>query len=208
MSFALLNFFLFRLSRQIPSQAAAAQVSRYSNAADALAALVDAAASAPQMDVAKVKEGKHNNSSSRDDDMMTSRRAAQESQEVERRSVQSPYGDVSLSSGKPSHPVYAEGGGAAGSKEKAPPTKSRMEEELRTHGKTTITAANFIDVIITRQIAPDKDPRERGSQSSDSSSSSECHQIDSLYFLFLDMLSNNNDDQFTNNRGCITLYSS
>uniref|UniRef100_A0A671RP96 Nuclear receptor corepressor 1-like n=1 Tax=Sinocyclocheilus anshuiensis TaxID=1608454 RepID=A0A671RP96_9TELE len=96
-----------------------------------------------------------------------------ESQEVERRSVQSPYGDVSLPSGKPSHPVYAEGGGAAGSKEKAPPTKSRMEEELRTHGKTTITAANFIDVIITRQIAPDKDPRERGSQSSDSSSSSD-----------------------------------
>uniref|UniRef100_A0A671RQ50 Nuclear receptor corepressor 1-like n=1 Tax=Sinocyclocheilus anshuiensis TaxID=1608454 RepID=A0A671RQ50_9TELE len=163
---------------QMPSQAAAAQASRYSNAADALAALVDAAASAPQMDVAKVKEGKHNNSSCRDDDMMTSRRAAQESQEVERRSVQSPYGDVSLPSGKPSHPVYAEGGGAAGSKEKAPPTKSRMEEELRTHGKTTITAANFIDVIITRQIAPDKDPRERGSQSSDSSSSMSSSRYD------------------------------
>uniref|UniRef100_A0A8C1JVF7 Nuclear receptor corepressor 1 n=1 Tax=Cyprinus carpio TaxID=7962 RepID=A0A8C1JVF7_CYPCA len=110
---------------------------------------------------------------SRDDDVMSSRRAAQESQEVERRSVQSPYGDVSLPSGKPSHPMYAEGGGATGSKEKAPPTKSRMEEELRTHGKTTITAANFIDVIITRQIAPDKDSRERGSQSSDSSSSSD-----------------------------------
>ncbi|XP_039506110.1 nuclear receptor corepressor 1 isoform X5 [Pimephales promelas] len=157
---------------QMPSQASAAQAnSRYNNAADALAALVDAAASAPQMDVAKVKESKHNNSSSRDDDMMSSRRAAQESQEVERRSMQSPYGDVSLPGGKPSHPVYAEGGGAAGSKEKAPPTKSRMEEELRTHGKTTITAANFIDVIITRQIAPDKDSRERGSQSSDSSSS-------------------------------------
>ncbi|KAL0193016.1 hypothetical protein M9458_011312, partial [Cirrhinus mrigala] len=153
----------------MPSQAATAQASRYSNAADALAALVDAAASAPQMDVAKVKEGKHNNSSSRDDDVM--RRAAQESQEVERRSVQSPYVDVSLPSGKASHPVYAEGGGAAGSKDKPPPTKSRMEEELRTHGKTTITAANFIDVIITRQIAPDKDSRERGSQSSDSSSS-------------------------------------
>lgn len=190
-SFAQLKFWLFWLSRQMPSQAAAAQASRYSNAADALAALVDAAASAPQMDVAKVKEGKHNNSSSRDDDVMTSRRAAQESQEVERRSMQSPYGDVSLPSGKPSHPVYAEGGGAAGSKEKAPPTKSRMEEELRTHGKTTITAANFIDVIITRQIAPDKDPRERGSQSSDSSSSSECRHIDGVYYY---LLSNNSDD--------------
>uniref|UniRef100_A0A8C1JV00 Nuclear receptor corepressor 1 n=1 Tax=Cyprinus carpio TaxID=7962 RepID=A0A8C1JV00_CYPCA len=121
----------------------------------------------------KPVKGKHNNCSSRDDDVMSSRRAAQESQEVERRSVQSPYGDVSLPSGKPSHPMYAEGGGATGSKEKAPPTKSRMEEELRTHGKTTITAANFIDVIITRQIAPDKDSRERGSQSSDSSSSSD-----------------------------------
>lgn len=164
----------------MPSQASAVQAnSRYNNAADALAALVDAAASAPQMDVAKIKESKHNNSSSRDDDM-SSRRAAQESQEVERRSMQSPYGDVSLPGGKPSHPVYTEGGGAAGSKEKAPPTKSRMEEELRTHGKTTITAANFIDVIITRQIAPDKDSRERGSQSSDSSSSSECHQIDKV----------------------------
>lgn len=169
----------------MPSQAAAAQANRYSNAADALAALVDAAASAPQMDVAKVKEGKHNNSSSRDDDVMTSRRAAQESQEVERRSMQSPYGDVSLPSGKPSHPVYAEGGGAAGSKEKAPPTKSRMEEELRTLGKTTITAANFIDVIITRQIAPEKDPRERSSQSSDSSSS-ECHHIDGVYYYYVE----------------------
>lgn len=174
----------------MPSQAAAAQAnSRYSNAADALAALVDAAASAPQMDVVKVKESKHNNGSSRDDDMMSSRRAAQESQEVERRSMQSPYGDVSLPGGKPSHPVYAEGGGASGSKEKAPPTKSRMEEELRTHGKTTITAANFIDVIITRQIAPDKDSRERGSQSSDSSSSSECHQI----FILC------NNDQYSRN---------
>uniref|UniRef100_A0A8C1JS81 Nuclear receptor corepressor 1 n=1 Tax=Cyprinus carpio TaxID=7962 RepID=A0A8C1JS81_CYPCA len=115
---------------------------------------------------------------SRDDDVMSSRRAAQESQEVERRSVQSPYGDVSLPSGKPSHPMYAEGGGATGSKEKAPPTKSRMEEELRTHGKTTITAANFIDVIITRQIAPDKDSRERGSQSSDSSSSMSSSRYD------------------------------
>nr|XP_055055975.1 nuclear receptor corepressor 1 isoform X2 [Misgurnus anguillicaudatus] len=157
---------------QMPSQAAAAQAnSRYNNAADALAALVDAAASAPQMDVAKVKESKHNSGSSRDDDMMmSSRRATQESLDAERRSMRSPYGDMSLPGGKPSHPVYADGG-AAGNKEKAPPTKSQIEEELRTHGKTTITAANFIDVIIKRQIAPDKDNRERGSQSSDSSGS-------------------------------------
>lgn len=168
----------------MPSQAAAAQAnSRYNNAADALAALVDAAASAPQMDVAKVRDGKHNSGSSRDDDVMSSRRAAQESQEAERRSMQSPYGEVSLPGGKPSHHAYAEGGGAAGNKEKAPPTKSQIEEELRTHGKTTITAANFIDVIIKRQIAPDKDTRERGSQSSDSSSSSECHKENYLEAL-------------------------
>ncbi|KAJ8403831.1 hypothetical protein AAFF_G00346990 [Aldrovandia affinis] len=54
-------------------------------------------------------------------------------------------------------------------KDRGPPTKARIEEELRTRGKTTITAANFIDVIITRQIASDRDPRDRGSQSSDSS---------------------------------------
>ncbi|XP_051530915.1 nuclear receptor corepressor 1-like isoform X5 [Myxocyprinus asiaticus] len=153
---------------QMPSQVTAAQAnSRYNNAADALAALVDAAASAPQMDVVKVKEGKHSSSGSHDDDMLTSsRRATQESQDMERRSMQSQYGDVSLPGGKPSHTVYAEGGGGAGSKE-----QKRIEEELRTHGKTTMTAANFIDVIIKRQIAPDKDSRERVSQSSDSSSS-------------------------------------
>uniref|UniRef100_A0A8C9Y5W3 Nuclear receptor corepressor 1 n=1 Tax=Sander lucioperca TaxID=283035 RepID=A0A8C9Y5W3_SANLU len=151
--------------------AAAQSSSRYSTAADALAALVDAAASAPQMDVAKVKENKHE----RDDDMSTSaaaRRAASisEQQEAERRSMQSPYGAMSLPGGKP-HPTYSEGPGV-GVKDKGHPTsKSRIEEELRTRGKTTITAANFIDVIITRQIAPDKDSRERGSQSSDSSSS-------------------------------------
>uniref|UniRef100_A0A3Q1HZG1 Nuclear receptor corepressor 1 n=1 Tax=Anabas testudineus TaxID=64144 RepID=A0A3Q1HZG1_ANATE len=147
--------------------------SRYSTAADALAALVDAAASAPQMDVAKVKESKHE----RDDDMSSSaaaRRVAslseQQQQESERRSMQSPYGALSLPGGKP-HPAYSEGPGV-GVKDKGPQTsKSRIEEELRTRGKTTITAANFIDVIITRQIASDKDSRERGSQSSDSSSS-------------------------------------
>uniref|UniRef100_A0A668AD15 Nuclear receptor corepressor 1 n=1 Tax=Myripristis murdjan TaxID=586833 RepID=A0A668AD15_9TELE len=49
----------------VSATAAAQTSSRYSTAADALAALVDAAASAPQMDVAKVKEGKHD----REDDI-------------------------------------------------------------------------------------------------------------------------------------------
>uniref|UniRef100_A0A673BA43 Nuclear receptor corepressor 1 n=1 Tax=Sphaeramia orbicularis TaxID=375764 RepID=A0A673BA43_9TELE len=144
---------------------AAQSASPYSTAADALAALVDAAASAPQMDVAKAKEGKHEQ-----DDDAAARRAAgvSEQQEAERRPMHSPYGAMSLPGGKP-HPVYSDG---AGAKDKGPPcSKSRIEEELRTRGKTTITAANFIDVIITRQIASDKDSRERGSQSSDSSSS-------------------------------------
>lgn len=158
------------------STAAAQSSSRYSTAADALAALVDAAASAPQMDVGKGKESKHE----RDDDVSSTvpaRRAAslseqqkQQQQETDRRSMHSPYGAMSLPGGKP-HPAYSEGSGI-GAKDKAP-TKSRIEEELRTRGKTTITAANFIDVIITQQIASDKDSRERGSQSSDSSSSRE-----------------------------------
>lgn len=76
--------------------------------------------------------------------------------------MQSPYGTMSLPGGRD---MAKEKGSQA--------SKSRMEAELRTHGKTTITAANFIDVIITRQIASDKDSRERGSQSSDSSSSRE-----------------------------------
>uniref|UniRef100_A0A3Q3LPZ0 Nuclear receptor corepressor 1 n=1 Tax=Mastacembelus armatus TaxID=205130 RepID=A0A3Q3LPZ0_9TELE len=147
--------------------------SRGYSAADALAALVDAATSAPQLDVAKVKESKHE----REEDMSSSaaaRQAAslseQQQQEAERRSMQSPYSAMSLPGGKP-HPAYSEGPGI-GVKDKGPQTpKSRIEEELRTRGKTTITAANFIDVIITRQIASDKDSRERGSQSSDSSSS-------------------------------------
>uniref|UniRef100_A0A671YE40 Nuclear receptor corepressor 1 n=1 Tax=Sparus aurata TaxID=8175 RepID=A0A671YE40_SPAAU len=149
--------------------AAAQSSSRYSTAADALAALVDAAASAPAMDVAKVKDSKHD----RDDDMSARRAASlseQQQQEVDRRAMQSPYGGMSLPGGKP-HSAYSEAPGV-GVKEKGPQTsKSRIEEELRTRGKTTITAANFIDVIITRQIASDKDSRERGSQSSDSSSS-------------------------------------
>lgn len=166
-------FYLFIVSLR-PSSAAATAVaqssSRYSTAADALAALVGAAASAPQIDVAKVKENKHE----REDDMSVRRTTTlseHQQQEAERRSMQSPYGAMSLPGGKP-HTPYAEGPGI---KDKAPQTsKSRIEEELRTRGKTTITAANFIDVIITRQIASDKDSRERGSQSSDSSSSCKC----------------------------------
>nr|AEC11554.1 dominant positive thyroid hormone receptor [Xenopus transgenesis plasmid pDRTREdpTR-HS4] len=57
-------------------------------------------------------------------------------------------------------------------------TKSRYVEELRMRGKTTITAANFIDVIITQQIASDKDGRERNSQSSDASSSHSSHRYE------------------------------
>lgn len=158
--------------------AAAQSSSRYSTAADALAALVDAAASAPQMDVAKVKESKHE----REDDMSARRAASlseQQQQEAERRSMQSPYSGMSMPGSKP-HSTYSEGPGV---KDKGPQTsKSRIEEELRTRGKTTITAANFIDVIITRQIASDKDSRERGSQSSDSSSSCEC--IEKSLILF------------------------
>ncbi|KAL0994417.1 hypothetical protein UPYG_G00121940 [Umbra pygmaea] len=160
----------------MPSAAAAAAAqaaqagARYSTAADALAALVDAAASAPQMDVNK---GKDSSKHDRESDVSSSSAARRqhEQQDADRRSMQSPYGSMSLPGGKP-HPGYAEGSaGPQGGKDKAPPTKSRIEEELRTRGKTTITAANFIDVIITRQIASDKDSRERGSQSSDSSSS-------------------------------------
>ncbi|KAK2816277.1 hypothetical protein Q7C36_022548 [Tachysurus vachellii] len=139
---------------QISPAAATAQTSsRYNTAADALAALVDAAASAPQMDVGKVKESKHDTTGARDDEVIPSRA-------------------MSLPPGKAPLPVYPEGGGGAtGGKDKPPPTKSRIEEELRTLGKTTITAASFIDVIITRQIASEKDSRERGSQSLDSSGS-------------------------------------
>nr|XP_013010037.1 nuclear receptor corepressor 2 isoform X2 [Cavia porcellus] len=41
---------------------------------------------------------------------------------------------------------------------------SIQELELRSLGKTTLTAATFIDAIITRQIAHDKGPREGGSR--------------------------------------------
>ncbi|ELW62575.1 Nuclear receptor corepressor 1 [Tupaia chinensis] len=158
-----------------PSISQGLPASRYNTAADALAALVDAAASAPQMDVSKTKESKHE--AARLEENLRSRSAAvseqqqleQKTLEVEKRPVQCLYTSAAFPSGKPqphSSVVYSEAG-----KDKGPPPKSRYEEELRTRGKTTITAANFIDVIITRQIASDKDARERGSQSSDSSSS-------------------------------------
>uniref|UniRef100_A0A8C7JSK5 Nuclear receptor corepressor 1 n=1 Tax=Oncorhynchus kisutch TaxID=8019 RepID=A0A8C7JSK5_ONCKI len=167
-----------------PAAAAAQAGARYSTAADALAALVDAAASAPQMDVNK---GKDSSKHDRDDDISLSssvarRQHEQQQQEADRRSMQSPYGPMSLPGGK-LHPGYAEGpNGPQGSKDKGPPSKSRIEEELRTRGKTTITAANFIDVIITSQIASDKDSRERGSQSSDSSSSSGMRPFDMIRY--------------------------
>ncbi|XP_059005929.1 nuclear receptor corepressor 1 isoform X12 [Mustela lutreola] len=165
-----------------PSISQGLPASRYSTAADALAALVDAAASAPQMEVSKTKESKHE--ASRLEENLRSRSAAvseqqqleQKSLEVEKRPVQCLYTPAAFPSGKPqphSSVVYSEAGN-----EKGPPPKSRYEEELRTRGKTTITAANFIDVIITRQIASDKDARERGSQSSDSSSSLSSHRYE------------------------------
>ncbi|OWK15517.1 NCOR1, partial [Cervus elaphus hippelaphus] len=157
-----------------PSISQGLPASRYNTAADALAALVDAAASAPQMDVSKTKESKHD--ATRLEENVRSRAAVSEQQleqkslEAEKRAGQCLYTSSALPSGKPqphSAVIYSEAG-----KEKGPPPKSRYEEELRTRGKTTITAANFIDVIITRQIASDKDSRDRGSQSSDSSISS------------------------------------
>lgn len=47
---------------------------------------------------------------------------------------------------------------------------SMREQELRALGKTTMTAANFIDVIIMRQISCDKGKRERRSLNNDSTS--------------------------------------
>uniref|UniRef100_A0A8C8SF53 Nuclear receptor corepressor 2 n=1 Tax=Pelusios castaneus TaxID=367368 RepID=A0A8C8SF53_9SAUR len=47
---------------------------------------------------------------------------------------------------------------------------SVQEQELRALGKTTMTAANFIDVIIMRQISCDKGKRERRSLNNDSTS--------------------------------------
>lgn len=43
-----------------------------------------------------------------------------------------------------------------------------QELELRSLGKTILTAATFVDAIITRQIAPDKGPREGGPLAADS----------------------------------------
>lgn len=195
------RLFLFFANRQLPSGAPSiAQglpASRaYSTAADALAALVDAAASAPQMEVAKSKEIKHEGSRIEENPCRRSSVVSEQQQQMEQKalegekrgtqgpytssSAQGPYTSSStqgqytsssafsssMSQNQSSSAIYSEAG-----KDKAPPAISKYEEELRTRGKTTITAANFIDVIITRQIASDKDARDRGSQSSDSSSS-------------------------------------
>uniref|UniRef100_A0A670KLR8 Nuclear receptor corepressor 1 n=1 Tax=Podarcis muralis TaxID=64176 RepID=A0A670KLR8_PODMU len=161
-----------------PTITQALPTSRYNTAADALAALVDAAASAPQMEVAKSKEGsKHDGSRIEENPGRRSvvseqqQQMEQKAMEAEKRGPPGLYPSSSSSyssSGKsqPSSSIYSDAG-----KDKGPPSISKYEEELRTRGKTTITAANFIDVIITRQIASDKDARDRGSQSSDSSSS-------------------------------------
>ncbi|XP_072446244.1 nuclear receptor corepressor 1 isoform X2 [Chiloscyllium punctatum] len=161
------------------SMAQGLSTSRYNTAADALAALVDAAASAPQIEMTKGKENKHEAPRVEE---MTARRVSEQQPNIhhqapqqpqsehERRSVQSPYSSTAKGQGQSNYPESI--------KDKAPPPKSRYEEELRTRGKTTITAANFIDVIITRQIASDKDSRERGSHSSDSSSSVSSHRYD------------------------------
>ncbi|XP_013925196.1 PREDICTED: nuclear receptor corepressor 1-like [Thamnophis sirtalis] len=156
--------------------------SRYSTAADALAALVDAAASAPQMEVAKSKESKHDGGRIEENPGRRSSVVSeqpppppmeQKALDGEKRGASGPYASsasaafsASKSQNLPSSAVYSEAG-----KDKGPPSISKYEEELRTRGKTTITAANFIDVIITRQIASDKDARDRSSQSSDSSGS-------------------------------------
>uniref|UniRef100_A0A674IDW5 Nuclear receptor corepressor 1 n=1 Tax=Terrapene triunguis TaxID=2587831 RepID=A0A674IDW5_9SAUR len=167
-----------------PSITPGLPASRYNTAADALAALVDAAASAPQMEVVKAKEHKHEGTRIEENMGRRSTVVSEQQQqmeqktlEAEKRSVQCPYTSAAFSSGKSQGPsssvVYSEAG-----KDKGHPPKSRYEEELRTRGKTTITAANFIDVIITRQIASDKDARDRGSQSSDSSSSLSSHRYE------------------------------
>ncbi|XP_042297276.1 nuclear receptor corepressor 2 isoform X6 [Sceloporus undulatus] len=49
-------------------------------------------------------------------------------------------------------------------------TFSVQEQELRALGKTTMTAASFIDVIIMRQISCDKGKRERSSLNNDANS--------------------------------------
>ncbi|XP_053130830.1 nuclear receptor corepressor 1-like isoform X2 [Hemicordylus capensis] len=173
-----------RIIRQLPpgtpSITQGLPASRYNTAADALAALVDAAASAPQMEVAKSKEGKHDTgrieeNPGRRPGVVSELQPPPPQQQMEAKALEAekrgpPPGTFSSSSSSSGYSggklVYSDAG-----KEKGPPPVSKYEEELRTRGKTTITAANFIDVIITRQIASDKDARDRGSQSSDSSSS-------------------------------------
>uniref|UniRef100_A0A8C1ARF7 Nuclear receptor corepressor 1 n=1 Tax=Cyprinus carpio carpio TaxID=630221 RepID=A0A8C1ARF7_CYPCA len=140
---------------QMPSQAATSQANRYSNAADALAALVDAAASAPQMDVAKVKEGKHNNCSSRDDDVMSSRRAAQESQEVEF--------DINR---------FRQSGDSGPSAPQQPPSSQADSYGPVPKTHRIMTLADHISHIITQDFAKSQDPPPSSSSLPSSSSSS------------------------------------
>ncbi|KAI1893538.1 hypothetical protein AGOR_G00124760 [Albula goreensis] len=123
---------------QIPPAGLPQSGSRRGTASETVATLAETANSTTLLDTAKAREG--------------------------RSDAPSPRWTTQLG-GRP-HPSNQPHGDS--SKERAPPNKSRIEEELRTRGKTTITAANFIDVIITRQIAPDKDPRDWSSQAMDS----------------------------------------
>eukprot|EP00079_Xenopus_tropicalis_P033161 XP_017946932.1 PREDICTED: nuclear receptor corepressor 1-like [Xenopus tropicalis] len=75
--------------------------SRYSTAADALAALVDAAASAPQMEVVKPKEMNHD--PARSEESLSRRNALEQQQQqidCERRVMQSPCTSSSFSGSK------------------------------------------------------------------------------------------------------------
>ncbi|KAJ8280828.1 hypothetical protein GJAV_G00059550 [Gymnothorax javanicus] len=132
-------------------QISSASLSRRGPTPEGLATLADPAVSAPLMEAGKGREGRS--------DAPSPRNPAPPGESHQRQESQYAPTAASLPGGKPQ---------GESSRERAPATKSRIEEELRTRGKTTITAANFIDVIITRQIASDKDARERGSQSSDS----------------------------------------
>lgn len=72
------------------------------------------------------------------------------------------------------HPLdqqHAASGSEQHSREKSQSKRFAMQEqELRALGKSTMTAASFIDVIITHQMPCDKGQQERGSLSNNSTS--------------------------------------